>query len=111
MIFFNKELNYQIDGVEYLDIACRKTEENFRLNEIEKFHLFQHDFFSFNTKEKYDLVSSFGFIEHFDNTEEVFAKHCDLVNDNGYLVIGLPNLRGINHIIQLLVDCWMPKTL
>ena len=111
MFFFNKELNYKIDGVEYLDIACRKTEENFRLNEIEKFHLFQHDFFSFNTKEKYDLVSSFGFIEHFDNTEEVFAKHCDLVNDNGYLVIGLPNLRGINHIIQLLVDCWMPKTL
>ncbi len=111
LIFFNKELNYKIDGIEYLDVACKKTEENFKLNGIEEFSLFKKDFFSFEIKKRYDLVSSFGFIEHFDNTEEVFAKHCALVNDNGYLAIGLPNLRGLNHIIQSLVDFWMPRDL
>ncbi|MDP2385904.1 MAG: class I SAM-dependent methyltransferase [Bacteroidota bacterium] len=54
----------------------------------------QEDFLKFNPQEKYDMVCSFGFIEHFTNWQEVFLKHIELVNDNGYLVIETPNFRG-----------------
>lgn len=37
------------------------------------------DFFEFNTERQFDVVSSFGFIEHFLNCEEVIAKHVALV--------------------------------
>lgn len=111
LIFFHNELRYKVDGIEYLDVACRKTFENFQLNGINDFHLSKADFFCYETDNKYDLVSSFGFIEHFDDTETVFKKHCELVAENGLLVIGLPNLRGVNHFIQFIIDFWMPKSL
>lgn len=52
------------------------------------------DFFEFETDKKFDLVVSFGFIEHFINFQEVIKKHADLVNKEGYLLITTPNFRG-----------------
>lgn len=54
------------------------------------------DFFDFaksNTK-KYDLVCSFGFLEHFTNYEEVIKGHLDLVKPGGKVIITTPNFRG-----------------
>ncbi|MBN7805992.1 methyltransferase domain-containing protein [Agrobacterium rosae] len=44
---------------------------------------------------RYDLVASFGFIEHFDDYENVFLEHCKMVNAGGYLVVQFPNFRGL----------------
>lgn len=43
---------------------------------------------------QYDVVCSFGFIEHFSNWEEVLLKHASLVKPNGLLVIETPNFAG-----------------
>ena len=45
-------------------------------------------------KNKFDLVYSFGFIEHFINWEDVFSKHARLVNNGGVLIITTPNFSG-----------------
>jgi len=45
--------------------------------------------------EKYDIVCSFGFIEHFLNYEEVFWDHIKLLKNNGILIIQFPNFRGL----------------
>ncbi len=44
---------------------------------------------------KYDLVCSFGFIEHFENYTDIFAKQLQLVKDNGLALIQFPNFYGI----------------
>lgn len=41
-----------------------------------------------------DVVSSFGFIEHFTNWREVLAKHAEPVADDGHLIIEAPNFTG-----------------
>ncbi|MFZ4799530.1 MAG: class I SAM-dependent methyltransferase [Bacteroidia bacterium] len=62
------------------------------------------DFFSFETVKKYDIVFSYGFIEHFENTEDVIRRHINLLSKNGSLLIVLPNFRGINGWVQFLLD-------
>lgn len=52
------------------------------------------DFFEFTTTEKFDVVASFGFIEHFINFKEVVSTHASLVKEGGYLLITTPNFRG-----------------
>lgn len=54
------------------------------------------DFFDFikDHKNKYDLVCSFGFIEHFENYKEVIQSHINLVKPSGKLIITTPNFRG-----------------
>lgn len=55
----------------------------------------QHgDFFKFNTATGFDVVCSFGFIEHFEEWQPVVKKHIELLNKGGYLVITAPNFRG-----------------
>jgi 2-polyprenyl-3-methyl-5-hydroxy-6-metoxy-1,4-benzoquinol methylase len=44
-------------------------------------------------------VISFGFIEHFDNPENVIQKHLDLLKPGGILIVGVPNFTGIHGIL------------
>lgn len=43
---------------------------------------------------RYDIVASFGFIEHFEDYAKVFLEHCQMVAMDGYLVVQFPNFRG-----------------
>jgi L-malate glycosyltransferase len=47
-----------------------------------------------NTDDRYDLVCSFGFIEHFENFMKVIKLHDRLVKPNGLLAITTPNFKG-----------------
>ena len=42
----------------------------------------------------YDLVCSFGFIEHFEEVEEVLRRHARLVAPGGLLMVSAPNFSG-----------------
>ena len=55
---------------------------------------------------KYDLVASFGFIEHFDNYEEVFLQQCNMVKDEGILLVQFPNFRGF---VQKFLHKWFDR--
>ena len=55
---------------------------------------YQCDFAEFRPKEKYDVVISFGFIEHFTDWEEQIERHIALVGDRGSIMITTPNFRG-----------------
>ena len=67
-------------------------------------HCIESDFFTFKTRKKYDIVFSFGFIEHFYDTKDVIQRHSDLLADNGRLLIVLPNFRGLNGLVQYIFD-------
>jgi SAM-dependent methyltransferase len=57
------------------------------------------------TADKYDLVCSFGFIEHFENFIEIIQLHDSLLKNDGYLMISTPNFRGfIQRILHITLD-------
>ncbi len=61
---------------------------------------FESDFFEFKTEQKFDFVFSSGFVEHFIDIKDVINRHVVLLNENGELLILLPNFKGINGWIQ-----------
>ena len=74
--------------------------EHFKVQE-----LWNEDFFRFQPNEKFDLVYSLGFIEHFVNWQEALAKHITLVKPGGFLLITTPNFAGFfQRLLRTLVD-------
>lgn len=111
LVMFNKELGYKIAGFEYCEPAFIRTIENFDINEIEKEDIEVEllDFLNGSFNKTYNVVVSLGFIEHFDDIENIFKKHYELLNDSGYLVIGIPNFRGLNYYLQRLNDIFLDQ--
>ena len=88
------ELGYKLYGIDLSENTEMLPEwsksQNYSVGEFWK-----DDFLKFNPGHKFDVVSSFGFIEHFTNWEEILLKHMELVDDNGYLFVEVPNFIGL----------------
>lgn len=87
------ELGYQLNGI---DTAPRLPE---MISDMQQrgFHLGEFsraDFFNIPHAPQYNVVCSFGFIEHFIDFETVIKKHLDLVAPGGTLIITTPNFAG-----------------
>jgi 2-polyprenyl-3-methyl-5-hydroxy-6-metoxy-1,4-benzoquinol methylase len=99
--YFAKNFGYTVSGIEYAEDAFKKTVENLGLLSVSaQIHL--SDFFTF-TGYLYDIVFSYGFIEHFENVEERVIEHLvSLCSPGGYVVTIIPGLEGLNW--------WISKT-
>jgi SAM-dependent methyltransferase len=87
------ELGYELYGVDF----CTKVElmaASLRNAGYTVGQIWKDDFLRFGPHRKFDVVASFGFIEHFDNFIEVIERHISLMNDQGYLIIEAPNFIG-----------------
>lgn len=75
------------NGLEYQDIS-----------------VIEADLFTYEPKTRYDLVTSFGLIEHFADLKDIIARHVALLNPKGTLFLTLPNFTGVNGWIQRKFD-------
>ncbi|MFM6976628.1 MAG: class I SAM-dependent methyltransferase [Sphingobacteriaceae bacterium] len=62
------------------------------------------DLFTYPAKAEFDLVSSFGLIEHFADTKDIIERHLNFLKPGGTLFITLPNFRGVNGWVQRTFD-------
>lgn len=63
------------------------------------------DVFKFEPGRQYDVVCSFGLIEHFSNWEELILRHISLVAPGGFLVITTPNFQSpIQKVLHMALD-------
>jgi SAM-dependent methyltransferase len=53
---------------------------------------------------EFDIVCSFGFIEHFQNTKEVIESHLKCLKKGGSIFITIPNFKGLNGKMQKSFD-------
>lgn len=108
LVFLNKELGYSVEGYEYVPAAADAARRNLALCGVpgSENAVRATDFFAVNTPDRYDLVLSLGFIEHFDDFSGTFGRHLDLVKPGGYLAIGVPRFKGLSWFFAALVDIW-----
>ena len=66
--------------------------------------IIETDLFTYQPIKKYDMVLSFGLIEHFADTKAIIKTHLSLLNPGGTLFITLPNFTGVNGWIQRTFD-------
>jgi SAM-dependent methyltransferase len=91
-------------GIEYTKGGLESTFKNFELLQITPGVIFSEDFFKIEPFRKFDVVMSLGFIEHFENIDEVVNLHLSWLKDGGMLILGVPNFTGINRFIQRELD-------
>ena len=67
-------------------------------------HIIEADLFKYQTPQLYDMVMSFGLIEHFSDTKDMISRHLDFLKPGGVLFITLPNFKGVNGWVQRKFD-------
>lgn len=84
---------YELNGIDLsTDIVEMKNffqSQGYKVGEF-----INQDFLKHKTDERFDLVCSFGFIEHFDDWQEVVNKHFEITKDKGLCIIEVPNLSS-----------------
>lgn len=62
------------------------------------------DLFTYQPAEKFDMVLSFGLIEHFNDTKFIINEHLKFLKPGGTLFITLPNFKSVNGWVQKSFD-------
>ncbi len=62
------------------------------------------DFLSWDPGRQYDVVASFGFIEHFEDPAAVVDRHFSMVRPGGTLILTVPNFAGAQRLLHWLFD-------
>jgi len=67
-------------------------------------NIIEADLFSYKPEKLYDMVLSFGLIEHFSGTASIIETHMQFLKPGGVLFITLPNFTGVNGWVQRKFD-------
>ncbi len=100
------ELGYELNGVDLTprvesDLPDWLGQQGYRLGNFCRADIFQHDF-----RRQYDVVCSFGLVEHFGQWAELIQAHARLVKPKGLLLVATPNFRGW---AQRLLHEWLDR--
>lgn len=85
-------------GIEYTESGAELNRQVFRHYGLDPNNVICDDFFSptlDHLKDKFDLVMSFGFVEHFADTFSVISRQISFCRAGGHVVITIPRLRGL----------------
>lgn len=103
LIKFHQLFGYIPYGVDYSEEGIRLNRQLFLNHYIPLDNLIYEDFLSHDFqaqyKEVFDIVVSRGVIEHFRNPKVAIEGHINLLKRGGYLLIIIPNIRGINYFL------------
>lgn len=100
--YFSKKYDYHISGLDYSEIGCKLCEENLKMQNIEYGDIFCSDLFDDNCTQgrNYDIIFTYGVIEHFDEPEEVIKKLTKHLNSSGIIITLVPNLNGMMGLLS-----------
>ena len=99
-----KDTDWLVSGVDYSESGTVFLKTLSLVGKAATFH--QSDIFEFKARELYDIVASYGLIEHFGggSLDRVLDIHDECLKPGGYLVIELPNFTGFQYFWHFLFD-------
>lgn len=95
---------WRVSGIDYSDDAELFIETLDLVGKAATLHKF--DLFEDQIADSFDIVSSFGLVEHFRGSmlDRVFELHDAYTREGGYVVIEVPNFTGIHYLWHYLFD-------
>ena len=104
LIYLGKRFGYVVSGIDTVPYITSRLPSHIVRNGVKIGEFYHQDLLTFESNQTYDVVCSFGFIEHFSNFEDVIEKHIRLVKPRGTLILSCPNFRGLQYILHRLLD-------
>lgn len=93
-ILFNKFFQYDSYVVDYSEIGIEKTKDNFKQLGVAEENVILGDSLSekflSTYQEKFDVVLSDGFIEHFKDPANILKTHLRILKKGGFLIVIIP---------------------
>lgn len=98
-------MGYELNGIDFHPLNISALPDWLLDQGFKTGHFSNEDFFAIKGYNNFDVVMSFGFIEHFKNYKEVILNHTTFVKNGGYLIITTPNFRGwIQYLLHSIFD-------
>jgi 2-polyprenyl-3-methyl-5-hydroxy-6-metoxy-1,4-benzoquinol methylase len=104
LAFMARTFGMRASGIEYSNAGMQATVRNFKILGLPIDTIMAGDFFAVEPEPRFDVVMSYGFIEHFDDPDAVVARHAAWLKPGGTLIIGVPNFTGIYYPMQKCLD-------
>jgi 2-polyprenyl-3-methyl-5-hydroxy-6-metoxy-1,4-benzoquinol methylase len=97
-------LQADVAGLDYSEVGITHCRRLFKALNLD-IPLYHQDFFNHTVPgESFDVVTSFGFIEHFDDPAPAVDRHLQLVKPGGVAIITIPNYGGVYGMLQSWCD-------
>jgi cyclopropane fatty-acyl-phospholipid synthase-like methyltransferase len=103
LYYIYEHFRYKPYGIDYSD-QIELTRQKFLESNAPSPTLYKQDFLTWETQEKFDLVCSFGFIEHFGNADYIIKMHVDLLAPKGIVLITIPHFAHGQYFLHWLLD-------
>lgn len=93
--YFAQKYGYIVSGLDYSDVGCKLARENLRILNLKYDEILCLDLFDWKGDKKYDIIFSYGVIEHFEEPEVVIRIFREHLNNDGVIITLIPNLCGL----------------
>ena len=104
LAWMSKEFGMTVSGIEFTADGASATVRNLQLQGVTPKEIQHADFLAATPAPMFDVVVSFGFVEHFTDLHEVICRHAAWTKPGGRVIIGVPNFRGFHGILQGALD-------
>jgi 2-polyprenyl-3-methyl-5-hydroxy-6-metoxy-1,4-benzoquinol methylase len=96
--YFAQRYGYLVSGIDYSEVGCKIAEKNLELLNIKNDGIICQDIFDPNCTRghAYDVIFSYGVIEHFEKPQDIVKIFKSFTNQNGTIITLVPNLNGLN---------------
>jgi len=103
--YFAKEFGFEVSGVDYSEIGCQVARTILEKENVQG-HVYCENFFMPTNilKEHFDVIVSFGVVEHFDDTTKCISAFCNFLKPGGLMITNIPNLSGMLGSFQKILD-------
>lgn len=104
LIYLGQRFGYSVGGIDTAPQTISSFPGHIASHDVRVGEFHQEDFFTFQAPRTYDVVCSFGFIEHFTDYLDVLDRHVRLLSPGGTLVISCPNFRYLQYCLHRWLD-------
>jgi 2-polyprenyl-3-methyl-5-hydroxy-6-metoxy-1,4-benzoquinol methylase len=102
--FAKKHPSSRFAGMDYSQAGCEKLSKRVIASSVSNVDIYQEDMFSMRSElhGKFDMVMSFGVVEHFTELSDALMAKSMYLKDQGYMFSLIPNMSGsIGYLTKL----------